>query len=80
MALTPKQELIRDLLVRERELRIERSKLVAQRDAAIKAAHEIFLQARSRAEGNFATAVATIDAELSRIADKLAGNAEIEEA
>ena len=80
MALTTKQELIRDLLVRERELRIQRSKLVVQRDAAIQAAHEAFLQARAGAETAFATAASGIDTELGNIADKLAGKAEIEEA
>ena len=80
MALTQEQERIRDLLVRERELRIERAKLVAQRDAAIEAANAVFVQARSAAESQFETATEGIDAELATIADKLSGKAEIEEA
>ena len=80
MALTQEQELIRDLLVRERELRIERAKLVAQRDAAIEAANRTFVQSRSAAEAQFSTASESIDIELAAIADKLSGKVDIEEA
>lgn len=80
MALTSIQEQIRDLLVRQRELRINRAKLTAQRDETVDAAYRIFAAAKAQAERDFAAAVATIDTELEQIGDKLAGKVDIQEA
>ena len=79
MALTARQEQVRDLLVRREELRMDRAKLARTRDAGIEQARAVFGQARDAQNQAYAAAAGPIDAELGRIEAKLAGAAEISE-
>jgi hypothetical protein len=65
-------------MVRQSELKIAKAKLVATRDAAIAAANDVFVASKASAESDYATAVGATDVELARIAEKLAGLAELE--
>jgi len=67
MALSSRQEQVRDLLVRRQELHIDRAALLKIRDENIAAERAAYDDAREQHEQTYNQAVKDIDAELAAI-------------
>ncbi len=78
MALSSRQEEVRDLLVRRQELHIDRAALLKIRDENIAAERAAYDDARELHEQAYNQAVRDIDAELAAIEAQFNATAELE--